>query len=188
MIFDAIQFAARAHTGQYRKGTRVPYLIHPLSVARILIEVGCPEPLAVAAILHDTVEDTPATHADIRSRFGEEVSRLVAAVSEPDKAETWDRRKQHTLETLETAPAEVLLLACADKLDNIRSIRLDLARMGDAIWSKFRGPRERQRWYYESLSRLFTTRMTVDPGRALATALAEEVHSVFGESQHSHFS
>ncbi len=181
MLFPAIEFAARAHAGQYRKGTRLPYIVHPLAVASILIEAGCPEAMVVAALLHDTVEDTAVTLDDIRGTFGDEVVRLVEAASEPDQGARWEQRKRHTMEHLHTAPADVLLLACADKLDNIRSIRRDLDLHGDVAWSRFSRPMEKQRWYYQTLAGILTARLTEEPGRGLARHLADDVARVFGE-------
>ena len=80
-VFQAIEMAARAHRGQLRKGSGVPYLIHPLNVAKLLIEEGCEEELVVAGILHDTVEDTDVELVDIAVVFGSRVSRLVAGAS-----------------------------------------------------------------------------------------------------------
>lgn len=181
-IFDAIEFAVKAHRGQYRKGTNLPYILHPLAVARILMEHDCPEELAIAALLHDTVEDTPVTLDEIRKRFGERVAWLVQQVSEPEKSEAWENRKRHTLEHLRTAPMEVLLLACADKLDNIRAIRDDYERLGEAIWRRFKRGKGSQAWYYRALADLFLERMRDDAvGIKMARQLAAEVESVFGE-------
>ena len=117
MLFEAIEFAAAAHRGQYRKASRVPYIVHPLGVMRILIAGGAEEELAAAGVLHDVVEDTEVTPDQLLARFGGEVSRLVLAVSEPDKSLAWEERKLHTLEFLahQARPDEVLL-ALADKL------------------------------------------------------------------------
>ena len=179
LIFHAIQFASAAHAGQYRKGTRVPYLIHPLRVSQVLVEAGCSEDLAVAAVLHDTVEDCFVTYDQIRRLFGENVSRLVESATEPDKSASWEHRKQHTLHFLETASDEMLLLSIADKLDNIRSIREDLSLNGELAWTRFKRGRESQRWYYESLSEVFSTRMQSDPGARLARVFASAVTAVF---------
>ena len=108
MIFDAIEYAARAHREHYRKGTRIPYIAHLISVAKILIEYDCAEEIIVAGLLHDTVEDTSVTLEDIRNSFGETVASLVDAASEPDKSDTWENRKKHTIEYLKTAPMDVL--------------------------------------------------------------------------------
>jgi (p)ppGpp synthase/HD superfamily hydrolase len=102
MIFKAIEFATRAHSGQYRKGTKLPYIVHPLGVAKILIECDSPEHLIVAGILHDTVEDTSATLDEIKQTFGWDIADLVEAASEPDKSDTWENRKEHTIQMLKT--------------------------------------------------------------------------------------
>ncbi|MBI5281019.1 MAG: bifunctional (p)ppGpp synthetase/guanosine-3',5'-bis(diphosphate) 3'-pyrophosphohydrolase [Candidatus Solibacter usitatus] len=180
LIFYAIQFASAAHAGQYRKGTRVPYLIHPICVARILIEAGCPEELAVAAILHDTVEDCFVTYEQITKLFGERVASLVRGASEPDKSASWEARKQHTVQFLQTASEDLLLVSVADKLDNIRSIREDLALHGeDLAWSRFKRGRDHQRWYYQSLAETFSGRLASEPGASLARVFHEEVQAVF---------
>lgn len=179
LIFHAIQFASAAHAGQYRKGTRIPYLIHPLRVAAILLEAGCSEDLAVAAVLHDTVEDCFVTLDQIRRLFGPRIAELVAGASEPDKTLPWELRKQHTIDYLQTADADQLLVSLADKLDNIRSIREDLALHGELAWLRFRRGRDKQRWYYESLSAVFTGRCTHGIGARLASIFAAEVRAAF---------
>lgn len=182
LIFHAIQFASAAHAGQYRKGSKVPYLIHPLRASKILIEAGCEEPLVVAAMLHDTVEDCFVTYDQISRLFGAQVATLVRGASEPDKDATWEQRKQHTLDVLESADEDLLLVSVADKLDNIRSVREDLALLGEAAWSRFKRGRTHQRWYYESLAALFSRRLTAQPGARLAAVFAAEVASVFPNS------
>ena len=100
MIFKAIEFAARAHSGQYRKGTKIPYIVHPLGVAKLLIEHGCPDHIVIAGILHDTTEDTPVTLEQIKDIFGLAVAALVEEASEPDKSDTWENRKKSTIQVL----------------------------------------------------------------------------------------
>ncbi|MBI4889667.1 MAG: bifunctional (p)ppGpp synthetase/guanosine-3',5'-bis(diphosphate) 3'-pyrophosphohydrolase [Acidobacteria bacterium] len=180
LIFHAIQFASAAHAGQYRKGTRVPYLIHPLRVSAILLEAGCAEALAVAAVLHDTVEDCFVTYGQIERLFGAEVAELVRGASEPDKTASWEERKQHTLDTLRSAQDGLLLVSVADKLDNIRSIRADLALRGEDAWKQFKRGREQQAWYYTNLAQIFLGRLTAAPGSRLAALFDTEVASVFG--------
>jgi (p)ppGpp synthase/HD superfamily hydrolase len=182
MIFEAIEFAVKAHSGQFRKGTKIPYIVHPLSVARILIEHDCPEEVVVAGILHDTVEDTPVTIGDIRRSFGENVASLVAGASEPGKSDTWENRKRHTIEYLKTAPLDVLFVSLADKLDNIRAIRADYEKLGDAVWSRFNRPKESQAWYYRSLADLFGARIE-GPFASLVKEFRSEVNKVFDEGR-----
>lgn len=179
-IFAAVRFAADAHSGQFRKGSRVPYLVHPLNVAKILLDYGCSDDLAIAGLLHDTVEDTKITVGEIRAAFGETVARLVELATEPEKLWTWEKRKQHTLAIFDSGELPTLLLGIADKLDNIRSIRSDLDLYGEAAWRRFKQPRDRQRWYYESLSRIFNARLVGPPGVELAAKFHAEVEAVFG--------
>jgi (p)ppGpp synthase/HD superfamily hydrolase len=179
MIFQAVEFAAAAHRGHYRKGSRTPYLIHPLRVCQLLVEAGCDEDLAVAGILHDTVEDTQVTLEEIREAFGPRVAQLVQGASEPDKRDTWENRKNHTLRYLETAEQDVLCLSCADKLDNLRSLREDVAREGEQAWTRFKRGRDHQQWYYESLSAVFERRLASDAGHYLLRLYRAELRTVF---------
>jgi (p)ppGpp synthase/HD superfamily hydrolase len=179
-IFFALRFAAQAHEGQLRKGTRVPYLVHPLGVCKLLLDQGFPDHLAIAGLLHDTVEDTAVTLDEIREHFGEHVARLVDFATESSKHWSWEKRKEHTLVRLATGELEGLCLSVADKLDNIRSIREELERCGEEIWNRFRRPREKQRWYYESLRRIFDERLTEPPAADLAARFRAEVELVFG--------
>lgn len=180
VIQKAIEFVVKAHAGQVRKGTAVPYVVHPLGVAKILTDYGCSNRLVVAGLLHDTLEDTRVTLGKIRRCFGDNVARLVEAVSEPDKQASWEVRKLRTIESLKTAPMDVLLVACADKLDNIRAIREDYARVGTVLWARFNRPRSRQRWYYRALADVFVRRMDGEPGRSLSKEFRREVVKVFG--------
>jgi (p)ppGpp synthase/HD superfamily hydrolase len=182
-LYDAIELAARAHHHQVRKGTEIPYLVHPLAVAGILIHANCPEHLVIAGILHDTLEDTPLTSEEIQSHFGQEVADLVVALSEPDKKSPWEERKAHTIQYLgNKATDDVLLVAVADKLDNMRAIREGLESDGEVFWQRFNRPRENQKWYYQRLAGLFERRISAGAGIALARAFKLEVVRVFGAS------
>jgi (p)ppGpp synthase/HD superfamily hydrolase len=181
MLFEAIKFAAAAHSGQYRKGTRLPYIIHPLSVARILIEAGAEEEEVVAGLLHDTLEDTKVSLELVRERFGERVAELVGAVSEPPKARvSWEDRKRTMLARMGEESAAALLIVAADKLDNIRAIAANYAKLGDAVWSRFNRPFESQRWYYRSLAETFSRLGRDEPARELFARFQAEVERVFG--------
>ncbi len=180
-LFKAIEFAVRAHAGQYRKGRRVPYIFHPIATAWTLMELGCDEALVAAAVLHDTVEDTHVTLEDLRREFGPEVADIVEGCSEPDKTAPWEERKRHTIEHLKSAPMEVALVTCADKLDNIRATCDDLAAVGEAAWSKFSRSKEKQAWYYRSLVRAFNQRTQEEPGTTLFRTFESVVLEVFGE-------
>jgi len=179
-IFDAIEFAARAHRGHCRKGTGIPYIVHPLNAAKILIDAGCPEDVVVAGILHDTVEDTPVSLDEIRHGFGTAVARIVEGASEPDKSKPWEERKAHTIESLKTAPEGVLLVSCADKIENLVAIREDRKRFGEEVWSRFRRGRNQQAWYYRSVLAVLEERLTAEPGLPLVQRLRKAVEEVFG--------
>ncbi|MFZ4439886.1 MAG: HD domain-containing protein [Syntrophales bacterium] len=180
MIFKAIEFAAKAHSGQYRKGTKLPYIVHPLGVAKILIEYGCPEQLIVAGILHDTVEDTPVTLDDVKKTFGWDIADLVEAASEPDKSDEWENRKKHTIGMLKSLSRDAAILVLADKVDNIRAIREDLERNGESLWDRFNRPKEKQKWYYESLASAFSSKLTDENSLPLVDLFRHEVIKVFG--------
>ncbi|WP_409276087.1 HD domain-containing protein [Neobacillus sp. SCS-31] len=151
LIDKALRFAAEAHEGQYRKGTKTPYITHPVAVGMLLLKHGYSEELVAAGILHDTVEDTDATLQDIEKRFGRKVAEVVAGCSEPDKTLSWEERKEHTIEFLKTTSNEIRAVACADKLHNIASMLDDVAQGGDEVWSRFNRGRDKQEWYYRSL-------------------------------------
>jgi len=178
-VFQAIEFATQAHTGQFRKGTELPYILHPLGVAEILIEYECSEEMVVAGILHDTVEDTPVTLKDINENFGVRVANMVAALSESDKSDSWENRKQHTIDYLKSASIEVLLISCADKLHNIRAIQKDYEKYGEALWSRFNRPKTKQSWYYQALAEVFISRAESDTSKSLFSEFQLEVDKVF---------
>ena len=150
-IDSAIEFAAYAHRDQVRKGSDIPYISHPYGVAMILLQAKCKEEVIIAALLHDTLEDTDTTEEDIRIRYGDEVLRLVQGASEPDKSAPWKARKQHTLDFLKDADLPLRQLSCADKLHNLRSTRRDFEAHGDVVWRRFKRGYEQQKWYYTSL-------------------------------------
>lgn len=143
----AEDFARKAHEGQKRKSTNEPYIVHPLEVAQILRENGAPELLQIAGLLHDTLEDTATTTADIRNLFGPYILKLVQAESE-DKSKTWEQRKLHTISQLPKETRDVQLICLADKLSNVRSLLKETQRQGDIVWTKFKRGKADQGWYY----------------------------------------
>ena len=153
---DAICFATDHHAGQTRKGTNIPYILHPLEVLQILYSMRADTELLIAGVLHDTVEDTDATLDEIRERFGSDVADLVASNSE-DKSKTWEERKQHTIYTLPSAPHRVKQLILADKLANLRSIAYDFRNLGDKLWERFNAPAKKQAWYYGGIDDALST-------------------------------
>lgn len=153
-LLKAIEFSANAHLGHFRKGSKTPYITHPFEVAKILASVVDPETneaLISAGLLHDTVEDTDTTIETIRKEFGDVVADLVASDSE-NKSLSWEKRKQNTIHFLKNeATREMRILACADKLANLRSIKEDYAMVGDEVWNIFVRGKEKQGWYYKGI-------------------------------------
>jgi hypothetical protein len=175
---EAVDYARAHHATQVRKGTAIPYVAHLLAVSALVLEHGGDESAAVAALLHDVVEDGGGERAlvEIGARLGADVAAVVEECSDTTAAvkEDWRVRKERYLEHLESAPPEVLLVSAADKLHNARSILADLRELGDALWDRFnRGARE-QLWYYGSLRDVFCRRL---PGR-LADELDRTVRAV----------
>jgi (p)ppGpp synthase/HD superfamily hydrolase len=152
LIDRAIGFAARAHEGQYRRAGNVPYIAHPVAVAMILQAMGCDETIIVAAILHDIVEDTPITLAEIRQTFGDPVADIVAIVTEPPRALRWEARKQHMIQAVRDAPLPAKLVAAADKYHNLLHTSRHENKLGTAVWRRFGRGVEQQAWYYREVT------------------------------------
>ena len=153
MINQAILFATHAHSGTFRKGTNMPYIMHPLEAAVIVSQMTTDEALIAAAVLHDTVEDCEdISIEDIKHTFGEKVAQLVSAESE-DKTKTWQERKSHTLEFLKNEASEdVKIVTLGDKLSNMRAIARDYKVIGDQLWERFNvKDKTRIGWYYKGL-------------------------------------
>ncbi|MBO0959679.1 bifunctional (p)ppGpp synthetase/guanosine-3',5'-bis(diphosphate) 3'-pyrophosphohydrolase [Neobacillus sp. MM2021_6] len=151
VIEKALQIASKAHANQFRKHTDIPYITHPVAVGMMLMKAGYGDDLVAAGILHDTVEDTSLTLADIERDFGRIIARIVEGCSEPDKSLSWEERKKHTIEFLKTAPEEVRAVACADKLHNIQSIIEDYKLIGESVWERFNRGKGDQEWYYRNV-------------------------------------
>jgi (p)ppGpp synthase/HD superfamily hydrolase len=176
---EALQFALAAHRDQLRKGTQVPYVSHLLAVASVVLDYGGNEDEAIAALLHDSVEDRGVDPEDIRKRFGDRAANIVVACSDslerdPKNKADWRIRKEAYLGHLETAPPPVLLVSAADKLHNVRSIVKDLMDVGHMVWTRFKGGKDGSLWYYNSIVEILKKRgkhpMLVDE---LARTVAE---------------
>lgn len=156
---DAFDYALELHATQTRKGTLIPYIAHLMAVSSIVLEHGADEDTAVAALLHDAVEDQGGAPvlAEIRRRFGDAVGEIVAGCTDADTCPKppWRARKEAYIAHVRTAPAAVRLVSCADKLHNARSILFDYRAMGEALWERFRGGRDGTLWYYRSLVEAF---------------------------------
>jgi len=179
MIDLAIEVAVRAHQNQLRKGTDIPYITHPIAVGIILAKAGCPDEIIAAGILHDTVEDTAVTLDYLQATFGEKVTMIVQGGSEPDKSLPWEERKRHTLDYLKTAPLAVRLVACADKIHNMRTIAAGHEKVGDQVWERFRKGRSDQEGYYRGLVESLCNRPDNQGHESLFQQLKSEVEDFF---------
>ena len=150
MLNDAIAFAVEKHRNGLRKGTRMPYIVHPLEVMHNLLLMGADKKLMAAGVLHDTVEDTDATLEIIAEKFGHEIASLVASHTEEDKSLPWKRRKEIALEHLSHASKREQMLVLADKLSNMRAIARDYESIGEKLWERFNKGKADQAWYYSS--------------------------------------
>jgi (p)ppGpp synthase/HD superfamily hydrolase len=178
---QALVYAARLHREQRRKGAGVPYISHLLGVTSLVLEYGGDEEEAIAALLHDAIEDIGGEHLrhELRERFGERVLEIVEGCTDSDTKPKppWKERKQAFVERLPRATRSVRLVCAADKLHNARSVAADYRRVGESLWEIFRGGREGTLWYY---------RAVVDALRQTeSTPLVEELGRVVSELEHA---
>ncbi len=176
---EALTFASRLHACQARKGTTIPYLSHLLAVTAIVLEYGGGEDEAIAALLHDAIEDQggPVTGAEIRRRFGERVVAIVKGCTDADTVPKppWRQRKEAYVAHVGAAFSSIRLVSAADKLHNARSILADYRLLGEALWGRFRGDRDGTLWYYRALVDAFRA------AEAEPTPLVKELERTVGE-------
>ncbi len=185
LLNEAIIYAVKKHDSKNRKGTSIPYIVHPLESLTIVASVTDDEELLAAAVLHDTVEDTDATVEDIKELFGERVAKLVASESEnkreelPDE-ETWEIRKQETLDELKKADYDTLLICLSDKLSNIRAIERDYKAIGEDFWQRFNNKDPKKHgWYYGGIAKILGENEKIKATFAYQE-YSERVKAVFG--------
>jgi (p)ppGpp synthase/HD superfamily hydrolase len=158
----ALAYAAEKHAGQKRKGSRIPYISHPLAVASLVLEYGGGEDEVIAALLHDVAEDCGGQEAldEIRQKFGMGVAAIVEGCSDTLESPKpkWRPRKEAYVEQLQTAHRSVRLVAAADKLHNARSILRDYRSEGENVWKRFSAPKEDVLWYYGAVTRALEAR------------------------------
>lgn len=177
---QGVALATRMHAAQPRKGTSIPYSAHLLGVASLLLEQpGVTEDQAIAALLHDVIEDQghQITLAQVELQFGPVVARIVDDCSDTDEdpKPPWHGRKTTYLEHLQGVGRASLQVSLADKVHNATAILRDRRTIGDAVWGRFSAGVEDQRWYYTSLAAVFTGRL----GNALSQTLEQTVAELF---------
>ena len=177
---EALLFASNLHRDQIRKGSGVPYVAHLLSVAAIALEYDADEDEAIAALLHDAIEDQANGDAEgLKNRictiFGGKVLAIVEACTDAEviPKPPWRERKERYIAHLAEASPSVLLVSASDKLHNARAILSDLRTVGADVWSRFKGGRDGTLWYYRALVTAFETR-----GRS---ALTDELNRIVSE-------
>lgn len=192
---SALQYATQLHATQARKGGQIPYLSHLLAVTSLVLEAGGDEDQAIAALLHDAVEDQGGLPvlAEIRRRYGDRVGDIVEGCTDAhvQPKPPWKQRKQAYIDHLSHADEDMLLVSLADKVHNVRSILLDhralMAREGsaDALWERFKGKKTGTLWYYRELLKAFQARKTdrlirlLNEFESMVRALHEEAGETF---------
>lgn len=187
LVSKAIAFAMEKHgnvknkdgtIGQKRKGSGLPYIVHPMEVWQILRNNDCSVEVQVAGLLHDTLEDTDTTPQEIEENFGSKVLALVLTESE-DKSKTWKERKQHTIDALEHDSLQAMQVCCADKLSNCRAQLYDYKQIGEALFERFnkQSTPELQAWYYKSIVKALVRLK----GMKMYSELCETVKELYGE-------
>jgi (p)ppGpp synthase/HD superfamily hydrolase len=174
---EALVLATRLHEGQYRKGTDIPYIAHPLAVCSLVLENGGNEDQAIAALLHDAIEDQGDKIGleEIQERFGPMVAAIVDGCTDATSfpKPPWRERKEAYLAHLRQATAAERLVAVADKLHNARTILSDHRQLGEAVWKRFTGGKEGTLWYYRGLVKAFrsieATRLVDELERVVST-------------------
>ena len=155
----AFLFAAEKHAGQVRKASTTPYIAHLMGVSSLALEFGGDEDMAIAALLHDVVEDCGGAPMlkEVKRRFGSRVAKIVDGCTDSDRdpKPPWRERKETYIRHLKSADADTKLVSAADKLHNVRSILSDYREVGESIWARFNGGREGTLWYYRALLKEF---------------------------------
>jgi (p)ppGpp synthase/HD superfamily hydrolase len=183
---EAFVFAAEKHAGQTKKGTGVPYLSHVMGVAGLVLEAGGDEEMAIAALLHDVVEDCGGMQAlkEIEEKFGRRVAHIVDGCTDSygSPKPPWRERKEKYLTRVRDEDDETRLVSVADKVHNTRAILMDYREIGDKVWDRFAGKRDGSLWYYRALADEFQRRGPNRLTRELARVVAalEELSGVNG--------
>ena len=181
MFKEAIQFAARAHEGQVRKGSTVPYITHPLEAASIVCLITEDAEVRCAAVLHDVVEDARVTLSEIERKFGFKVAKLVAVESE-DKSKSWLERKMTTVEKMKKEDMDTKIITLGDKLSNIRNIARDYLLLGDDFLLRFNETdKKRQGQYYLGLAEALDSLKDHETAGGFWREYLDLCHLVFGK-------
>lgn len=161
-LMRAMDVAAHAHRDHRRKGNHVPYISHLFGVMYLASQVTDDEDVLIACLLHDTLEDVPQEYSERRMReeFGDRVTDTVLGVTKDDSLRDWRARNEAYLRHLaQEAGDESVLVSCADKLHNLKSILADHEVLGDELWSRFNAGKEQQQWWYSAVHEVTSRRL-----------------------------
>lgn len=149
----AINLATVLHDGQYRKASGIPYSSHVFSVMHLLNHYEASEELLIAGLLHDVIEDQPDRYSftEMTNDFGPTVTSLVQAVTKNNDLPSWQEKADDYLLKIKQAPSEAVLLCLADKYHNLLSTIMDYEQVGEKVWQRFHGGKERQMWWHHSI-------------------------------------
>ena len=181
----AFRYAAEKHAGQTRKQSAVPYLSHLMAVASLVLEAGGDEDMAIAALLHDVVEDCGGMPRlrEVREKFGARVAKIVEGCTDSfgEPKPEWRERKKDYLREVKHADRETRLVSASDKLHNVRTILADYRKDGEEIWKRFSGKKEGTLCYYRALSDEYQRRNPNRITRELEIAVTELESTVGGK-------
>lgn len=161
-LMRAMDTAAHAHRNHRRKGSGVPYISHLFAVMYLAAQVTDDEDVLVACLLHDTLEDVPEEYSEARMRreFGERVTGIILGVTKDDGLADWrERNEAYLFHLAHEAGQESVLVSCADKLHNLKSILADHDVLGEALWDRFNAGKEQQQWWYAAVHEVTSRRL-----------------------------
>lgn len=185
LLNDAIAYATAMHRSGLRKGTNMPYIVHPLEVMHILEVMTGDKHLMAAGVLHDVVEDTSATLEDVYARFGDDIGALVEGHTEKHKEDPWEKRKEEALAHLAKADAREQKLVLADKLANMRAIARDYAKYGEDLWQRFKRGKNVQSWYYHAAVKAMSDLEFDTEAKPFYKEFEDKVNQVFGYEENA---
>ena len=176
----AIRTAAWAHRHQQRKGTELPYIVHPYAVMSIASKVTDDEDVLIACLFHDIIEDVPEQYSKdaMRDEFGERVVRIVEGVTKDDSLRDWRERSEAYLEHLGAAGIESVIVSAADKIHNLQSTLFDYELYREELWQRFNAGKESQLWWYQSVAQLVKRRLPDSPLTHELQVLTEKLRSI----------
>ena len=182
LVSDAMIFATHAHDGALRKGTNLPYIVHPAEVCAIAATLTDDPQILAAALLHDVMEDCGISEDELAQHFGARVAHLVKCETQErcgDPSETWLARKRGAVERIAQGERAVKIIALSDKLSNMRAIHRDYDRDGELLFSRFhQHDKALHAWYYRSIASLLAGEL----GETLAwKELSEHIAYVFAD-------